>query len=61
MGRSGLYFVIGGKSLGKTKIAKTIVDNAGPRPEAQMGADSGPAFLASWPRLWPTHSLPALA
>ena len=29
MGKSGLHLVIGGKSLGKTKIAQTVVDNAG--------------------------------
>eukprot|EP00435_Cladocopium_sp_Y103_P003569 s605_g1.t1 len=29
MGKSGLHLVIGGKSLGKTKIVQTIVDNAG--------------------------------
>lgn len=28
MGKSGLHLVIGGKSLGKTKIVQTIVDNA---------------------------------
>ena len=29
MGKPGLHLVIGGKSLGKTKIVKTIVDNGG--------------------------------
>ncbi|CAL1135730.1 unnamed protein product, partial [Cladocopium goreaui] len=29
MGKSGLHLVIGGKSLGKTKIVQTVVDNAG--------------------------------
>ena len=29
MGKPGLHLVIGGKSLGKTKIVQTIVDNAG--------------------------------
>ena len=29
MGKSGLHRIIGGKSLGKTKIAQTVVDNAG--------------------------------
>ena len=29
MGKPGLHLVIGGKSLGKTKIVKTLVDNAG--------------------------------
>ena len=33
MGKSGLHLVIGGKSLGKTKIVQTVVDNADASPE----------------------------
>ena len=71
MGKSGLHLVIGGKSVGKTKIVKTIVDNAGNEapllyvnmrlPSKAQSTDALECLQEEAKRRWTAENLPFLA
>ena len=68
MGKSGLRLVIGGKSLGKTKIVQTIVDNAGKEapllyvnmrlPSKAQSTDALECLQEEAKRRWTAENLP---
>ena len=68
MGKSGLHLVIGGKSVGKTKIVKTIVDNAGNEapllyvnmrlPSKAQSTDALECLQEEAKRRWTAENLP---
>ena len=68
MGKSGLHLVIGGKSLGKTKIVETIVGNAGNEapllyvnmrlPSKAQSTDALECLQEEAKRRWTAENLP---
>eukprot|EP00438_Fugacium_kawagutii_P016281 Skav201195 [mRNA] locus=scaffold633:343960:345298:- [translate_table: standard] len=68
MGASGLHLVIGGKSLGKTKIVQTVVENAGEEapvlyvktrlPSKAQSTDALECLQEEAKRRWTTKNLP---
>ena len=68
MGKSGLHLVIGGKSLGKTKIVQTVVDNAGDEapllyvnmrlPSKAQSTDALECLQEEAKRRWTAKNLP---
>ena len=68
MGKSGLRLVIGGKSLGKTKILQTVVDNAGDEapllyvnmhvPSKAQSTDALECLQEEAKRRWTAKNLP---
>ena len=68
MGKSGLRLVIGGKSLGKTKIVQTVVDNAGDEapllyvnmrlPSKAQSTDALECLQEEAKRRWTAKNLP---